>query len=153
MTVSNRAWAELLLLSVVWSASFLTTEIVLREMGPITLVLWRVGGAAAALWLVMAARSVAPPKGLKIWGALMIKGLFNNAIPFALISWGQESIETELAAIRGVGAFSSTRQTSPTTRCAQSIWPAGGMCAAFRTCRRSSPPAMAARAAGWRTGR
>lgn len=30
MTVSNRAWAELLLLSVVWSASFLTTEIVLR---------------------------------------------------------------------------------------------------------------------------
>lgn len=99
MTVSNRAWAELLLLSVFWSTSFLATEIALRDMGPVTLVLWRVGGAAAALWLVMAARGVTPPKGMKVWGALMVMGLLNNAIPFALISWGQESIESGLAAI------------------------------------------------------
>jgi drug/metabolite transporter (DMT)-like permease len=99
MTVTNRAWAELLLLSAVWSTSFLATEIVLREIGPLTLVLWRVGGAALALWLVMAARAIAAPKGLKVWGALMVMGLLNNAIPFALISWGQESIESGLASI------------------------------------------------------
>lgn len=99
MTVTNRAWAELLLLSAVWSTSFLATEIVLREIGPLTLVLWRVGGAALALWLVMAARGIAAPKGLKVWGALMVMGLLNNAIPFALISWGQESIESGLASI------------------------------------------------------
>ncbi|MFT6063134.1 MAG: drug/metabolite transporter (DMT)-like permease [Paracoccaceae bacterium] len=99
MTVSNRAWAELLLLSAVWSTSFLATQIVLREMGPVTLVMWRVASAATALWLVMAARGIAPPKGARVWGALMLMGLLNNAIPFALISWGQESIETGLAAI------------------------------------------------------
>lgn len=99
MTVSNRAWGELLILSTVWSASFLATEIALRDLGPVTLVAARLGGAAAALWLVIALRAIAPPRGLRIWGALLVMGALNNALPFALISWGQASIESGLAAI------------------------------------------------------
>ncbi|MFT6773482.1 MAG: drug/metabolite transporter (DMT)-like permease [Paracoccaceae bacterium] len=99
MTVTNRAWAELCLLSLVWSASFLGTEIALRDLPPITLVSWRLGGAAATLWLVMALRGIAPPRGMRVWGALLLMGLLNNAIPFALIAWGQASIESGLASI------------------------------------------------------
>lgn len=99
MTVSNRAWAELGLLSCVWAASFLATHEALADLGPFTLVGFRVGLAAAALWLWMGLRGIAPPKGARVWGALAVMGLLNNALPFFLITWGQQSIETGLAGI------------------------------------------------------
>ncbi|MGG7566416.1 DMT family transporter [Rhodovulum sp. DZ06] len=99
MTVSNRAWAELGILSCVWAASFLATHAALAGLGPVTLVALRLGGAALALWAWIALRGLAGPRGLRAWAALAVMGLLNNAVPFFLITWGQQSIETGLAAI------------------------------------------------------
>jgi hypothetical protein len=56
--LSTRAWVELLLLSAIWGGIFFSVAIAQREIGPITVVLHRVGWAAVLLWLVVAARGL-----------------------------------------------------------------------------------------------
>ncbi len=97
--MSTRAWGELVLLSVIWGGTFLSVAIALREIGPVTVVLHRVGWAAVLLWLVVAARGMKVPRGARVWGAFLVMGCLNNVIPFTLMSWGQLQIGTGLTAI------------------------------------------------------
>lgn len=97
--LQGRAWIELVLLSAIWGGSFFAIEMALREMGPLTAVLFRVAPAAALLWAVAAVRGLAMPRRAATWGALLIMGLLNNALPFTLMSWGQTQIETGLVSI------------------------------------------------------
>ena len=98
-TISARAWAGLLALALVWGFSFLAMRIALDEMGPFNVVAHRVTWAMLALWLVVWAMRLPLPKGAGVWGAFLVMGLLNNAIPFSLIAWGQQHIETGLASI------------------------------------------------------
>ena len=97
--MSTRAWAELLLLAAIWGAVFLALAVALREIGPFTAVLHRGGWASALLWVLVAARGMAVPRGLRIWGVFLAMGCLNNAIPFTLISWGQLHIGSGLASV------------------------------------------------------
>ena len=98
-SLSTRAWAQLLLLALIWGASFLSIRIALDEIGPFWVVAWRTGLAAPLLWLWVWARRLPVPRGPGIWGAFLVMGLLNNAIPFTLLAWGQQHIETGLASI------------------------------------------------------
>ena len=98
-TLSSRAWAELLLLSAIWGASFLSIRIALDEIGFITSVSHRVGWAALLLWVVILLRGDSLPRSPSIWGAFFLMGLLNNVIPFSLMAWGQLYIETGLTSI------------------------------------------------------
>lgn len=93
------ALAELLLLAAIWGASFFSIAVALREMGPLTAVLHRVGWAAALLWAAALWRGSAIPRDPAIWGAFAVMGLLNNVIPFGLMAWGQTQIETGLVSI------------------------------------------------------
>jgi drug/metabolite transporter (DMT)-like permease len=97
--ISGRAWAELMLLSMIWGGIFFSVAIALREIGPVTAVLHRVGWAAVLLWLVVAARGLKMPRGVRRWGAFLVMGCLNNVIPFTLMSWGQIQIGTGLTSI------------------------------------------------------
>lgn len=97
--LSTRAWAELLLLSTIWGGSFFSIAIAQREIGPVTVVLHRVGWAALLLWLVVWARGLALPRGAAAWGAFLVMGCLNNAVPFTLMSWGQMQIGTGITSI------------------------------------------------------
>ena len=97
--LSARAWGELILLSAIWGGSFLSIRIALDEIGPLTVVVHRVGWAALALWLVIAARRLPLPREPRIWGAFAVMGLLNNLLPFALMAWGQIHISTGLTSI------------------------------------------------------
>jgi len=97
--MSTRAWAELGLLSLIWGTVFFAIAIAQREVGPVTVVLHRVGWGAAILWLVALARGLALPRGLRLWSAFLVMGCLNNAIPFTLMSWGQTQIGTGLTSI------------------------------------------------------
>ncbi|MDH3669386.1 MAG: DMT family transporter [Paracoccaceae bacterium] len=97
--IPARAWAELLLLSLIWGAVFFSVAIALREIGPMTSVLHRVGWAALLLWIIVAARKLPVPREARVWGAFLVMGALNNVIPFALMSWGQIQIGTGLTAI------------------------------------------------------
>ncbi len=97
--MSTHAWAELLLLSLIWGTVFLAIAVAQREIGPVTVVLHRVGWGAAILWLVAWALRLAFPRDLRLWGAFLVMGCLNNAIPFTLMSWGQTQIGSGLTSI------------------------------------------------------
>jgi drug/metabolite transporter (DMT)-like permease len=98
-TMSPRAWAELLLLAGIWGASFFSIAIAQREIGPVTVVLHRVGWAALLLWLIVLAMRLPLPRGCRLWGAFLVMGGLNNVVPFTLMSWGQTRIESGLVSI------------------------------------------------------
>ena len=62
ITIPSRAWAELVLLALIWGGSFLTTALVLRDLGPLWLVTFRITGAAALLWLYVLWRGISIPR-------------------------------------------------------------------------------------------
>lgn len=99
MTMSPRVWAELALLAVLWGFSFLAMRVALDEVGPWTVVAYRLTGAMVILWALVWFRGYAVPRGLKIWVGFAGMALLNNIVPFGLIAWGQQSIETGLASI------------------------------------------------------
>lgn len=96
---TGRAWAELGGLAFLWGGSFLAMAVAAREMGPLTVVLHRVGWAALLLWLVVAVQGAPVPRSWRVWGAFLVMGALNNVIPFGLITWGQLHIETGLASV------------------------------------------------------
>lgn len=98
-SLSPRASAELVLLALIWGASFLSIRVALDEIGPLTAVAHRVGWGAVVLWLWVWARGLAVPRGLHIWIGFAGMGLLNNVIPFSLMAWGQLHIETGLTSI------------------------------------------------------
>lgn len=97
--LSSRAWLELLVLSCIWGASFLSIRIALDELPFLTSVAWRVVPAALILWIWVALRGLALPRDPRIWGAFLMMGLLNNVIPFGLMAWGQLHIESGLTSI------------------------------------------------------
>ncbi|MBU2999419.1 DMT family transporter [Roseovarius nubinhibens] len=93
------AAAMLLGLAAVWGGSFVFAEIALRELGPMTITLHRVGWAAPLLFVLVRLKRLALPRGWRIWGSYLVMGALNNAIPFTLIFWGQTALEGGLASI------------------------------------------------------
>ncbi|PVA12051.1 EamA family transporter [Pelagivirga sediminicola] len=89
----------LLALAAVWGGSFFFAEIALTEVPPMTITLHRVVWAVPILALIVRARRIPVPTGLRIWGAYLVMGALNNAIPFTLIFWGQTQISSGLASI------------------------------------------------------
>ena len=85
-------WLLLLLLSLLWGASFFFGKIAVAEWQPLAVVLARVGMAAAALLLVVRLSGQLMRVGGRMWLAFFGMGLLNNLIPFGLIFWGQTQI-------------------------------------------------------------
>ncbi len=98
-TMSLQAWGELLILGLFWGSTFFFTAIALRQLGPLTAVAFRLGFGAIILWGVVLARGLQIPKAPRIWFAFAVMGALNNMIPFSLISIGQLSVASGLAAI------------------------------------------------------
>ncbi|MBL6780000.1 MAG: DMT family transporter [Rhodobacteraceae bacterium] len=89
----------LLLLALVWGGSFFFAEIALRALSPLSITLHRVVWAVPVLWLVVRFKGYPLPRDPRIWGAYLVMGVLNNAIPFSLIFWGQTHISSGLASI------------------------------------------------------
>ena len=98
-SIPPRAWAELLLLASIWGGSFICNRLALNEVPVLTTVAFRVAGACILLWVYVGLRRLPVPRSFQIWLAFLAMGLLNNALPFTLITWGQLTIPSGLAAI------------------------------------------------------
>jgi drug/metabolite transporter (DMT)-like permease len=97
--MSALEWGLLVTLSILWGGSFFFQKVALAALPPFTVLLARVGLAAAALGLgVRVTGHRLPPLG-RAWAAFAIMATLNNVIPFSLILWGQTRIASGLAAI------------------------------------------------------
>lgn len=99
LSISPRAWALLVLLSLIWGSSFLTTTMLVETLAPLHVVTHRVLWAAVFLWAYVLVRRLALPRSPAIWGALLVMGALNNVVPFTLQAYAQTTIESGLAGI------------------------------------------------------
>lgn len=90
------AFAALFLLGAIWGASYLFIKIGVSHIPPLTFVALRLVLAASFSYLLLRLR------GLRLgraWPTYMAMGVFNGAIPYTLIAWGELHIPSGLAAI------------------------------------------------------
>ncbi len=91
--MKTKDWLAFILLGTVWGSSFLWIKIAVQEIGPILLVALRLLFGILALLVVAAYSRPSWPRQRRVWINLAILGLINNALPYALISWGEQYIE------------------------------------------------------------
>jgi drug/metabolite transporter (DMT)-like permease len=96
--VSRRYAPLIATLSLLWGASYLFIKVAGRDLQPATMMLIRVTVAAVALVFVLVRRGELGDLRRAPRGAYLL-GLFNSAIPFTLIAWGERHIESGLAAV------------------------------------------------------
>jgi drug/metabolite transporter (DMT)-like permease len=97
--MKTKDWLAFILLGVIWGSSFLWIKIAVQEISPILLVSFRL--LFGAVGLAVAALFLQPkwPRQRRIWLFLILFGFTNNAIPYVLISWGEQFIDSGVAAV------------------------------------------------------
>ena len=89
----------LLLLGLLWGIPYALTKIALETIPPITLTAARVSLAAAVLWIVAIGLERKLPLRWDFFGRVFIQGCVACVIPYTLIAFGQQSVDSALAAI------------------------------------------------------
>ena len=89
----------LLLLSAIWGSSFLVIKVAVDTLPAVSMTAARLTLAGVILIAMAALAKQKLPRGRALWGWILMAALFGNALPFALIGWGEEKIESGLAAI------------------------------------------------------
>lgn len=97
--VVNADWLLLVLLSLVWGASFIFIGIAVKELPTPLIVFVRVGLAALILLPVHWFWQGALPSDARSWISFAGVSLTNNIIPFSLITYGQHTITASLASV------------------------------------------------------
>lgn len=92
-------YALLFVIALIWSSSFLAIKIGVESLPPYTLTATRLLIAAVVLFLFALVGRYQLPRDLRSWGIFAFIGMFGNALPFSLISWGETYVDSGLAAI------------------------------------------------------
>ncbi len=102
--MSRRHVIMLLALAAIWGSSYMFIEIALRDLAPSTLILLRLasGGLALGVYVRLAGHGLAVLRPYV--ASLALLGLVNTAVPFFLIAWGQQYIDSGLASIFNAAA-------------------------------------------------
>jgi drug/metabolite transporter (DMT)-like permease len=89
----------LLVLASIWSSSFAAIKIGVETLPPMTLAASRITLAAVVLYGYTLFNSMPIPRDRKFWVLVFLIGVFGNGLPFTLIGWGEQTIDSGLAAI------------------------------------------------------
>ena len=92
-------WLVFIILGILWGSSFLWIKISIQEISPLLLVTLRLSFAIIILTIAAIIARPLWPQGKRLWLALVLFGLINTAIPYFLISWGEQYIDSAVAAI------------------------------------------------------
>ena len=82
-----------------WGSDFSFIEIALVDVTPITIAAARITIGSLFLFTVVKWRGLKMPRDWITWRDMTITGLSGNAIPFVLIAWGQQYVDSSLSAI------------------------------------------------------
>jgi drug/metabolite transporter (DMT)-like permease len=92
-------WLLLFVLVVMWGSAFMMTGIAVRGFAPTTLVAIRLTLAALVLAGLVLARGQRFPSSRRFWLFSLAISLAGNCVPFCLISFGQQRVDSSLAGI------------------------------------------------------
>lgn len=97
--MKNKNLFLLLLLASCWGPSFLFIKIAVVEVSPIMLTAIRIGIGAIVLNGLLLWKSERLPTEFAFWKKVLVAGFFGQALPFALINWGEQFVDSSLAAV------------------------------------------------------
>ena len=91
---------QLLLLALIWGASFMFIKVELDAgLSPFHVAFLRCAFGAPALLLILAATRDRLPRDRALWGHLLVLGALMNAAPFLLFAYGETEVSSLLAGI------------------------------------------------------
>ncbi len=96
---SRLDWLAFLALGFCWGTSYLFIKIGVGSLPTFTLIAGRLGIGALLTGAVLRAAREPLPRDRRTYGHLLVMAVINIALPFALITWGERSIDSALAAI------------------------------------------------------
>ena len=93
-------WLSIAALGLIWGATFMVVAIALEGYGPLTVACARTTLGAVALLILMRMLQRPLPVFTPVMRRYLVAiGLLNTALPFALLSWGQQYVPSAFAGI------------------------------------------------------
>ncbi len=89
----------LLALGIIWGISFTFIKIAVSTVPPIPMTITRLGLTALIMLALMRWFGERLPPWGRIWWFIGLSALLGNALPFLLIAWGEQGVDSGLAAI------------------------------------------------------
>ncbi len=97
---NSRDWSGVVTLGLIWGGTFMVVAMALEGYGPITVATARTTLGALTLLLMMAATGRKIPTGNPaLWWSIIIIGILSTALPFVLLSWGQQFVPSAFAGL------------------------------------------------------
>jgi drug/metabolite transporter (DMT)-like permease len=91
--------ALLFILGTLWGSSYLFIKVTVAEVPALTLVAGRLLLAALLMAGLLRVLKLAMPRERRVWRHYAVLGLINMALPFSLITWGEQHISSGLASL------------------------------------------------------
>ena len=98
--ITAKSWGMVAVLGLIWGSTFLVIEVALEGITPFWLAAGRITFAAlltSAIWGLRGWRFQLGPD--RDWSGLFAVGLLSTAIPFQLLSWGQQYVTSAFAGV------------------------------------------------------
>jgi len=95
-----RDWSGVGALGFIWGGTFIGISIALEGYGPVTVAAGRttLGGLVLLSFMALTGRRL-PGRDPALWRSVFLIGLFLTALPFFLLSWGQQYVSSAFAGL------------------------------------------------------
>lgn len=113
-----RYWVLIILLGAVWGCSFMFNAILIREISPLWVSAGRITIGATICWIFFLVARRKLPEDTSVYPQLLLLGILNYAIPFALFPFAEQSVASSI-----VGVVNG--MTPMTTVIVSQLWPGG----------------------------
>ncbi|PHO02868.1 EamA family transporter [Rhodobacteraceae bacterium 4F10] len=99
--VTRKSWLMVATLGIVWGSTFLVIEMALEGITPFWLAAARISFASVLMTAIWASRGFAlfTDRTSQNWPNLIIIGALSSAVPFILLSWGQQFVTSGFAGV------------------------------------------------------
>jgi drug/metabolite transporter (DMT)-like permease len=99
-TRATRAeWLIFLALGFMWGSSYLFIKIAVDTVPTFTLIALRLLIGAAFLWVAFRLSGLSLPRERHLYGHFVVMATLNVALPFTLITWAEQSVDSALASV------------------------------------------------------
>ena len=98
----TRYWPMLILLAAIWGASYLFIKVAVEDVEPAPMMAIRalVAGLLLAAYLTVSLGGRRAVRELALnWRSALVLGVFNAAVPFWLVAWGEKYVDSSVAGI------------------------------------------------------
>ena len=95
-------WIEIAALGLIWGGSFLSVHVALTGFGPLMVAAGRIAIAAITLTVLCVLLRLPLPSlhaDRRVWWHALGMAVFTNALPFAVIAWAQQSVQSSFVGI------------------------------------------------------